>query len=408
MAAPSAAEQLMLELMNRARLDPVAEAARYGLSSASVSPGQKQPLAFNLDLIDAARSHTQWMVSNGVLSHTGSGGSSPGDRMQAAGYSFSGSWTWGENVAYSGGTVNSAPESHHGLFFNSSGHRANILNDSFKEAGVGILGSGRVFTTEDFARSGTGSFVTGVAYRDSDKNAFYSIGEGDGGLNVQLLRGSSALASTATWDSGGYSLMTTATGEITVKFSGGSLAGPVGATIAMGSVNAKVDLVNGRKVLSSVDATLWGDTLNLKLLGINGTDGTGNAANNVIGGNKGDNTLRGLDGNDILRGQDGDDSLIATAGDDRLNGGAGNDTLNGGAGSDRFVFAGSFGNDVINGFEDGLDKLRFINSGQIDFADLTISGNGTDSVSVRVNGSSIEVNGAGPITLTASDFEFLS
>ena len=91
---PSDYEQYLLELVNRGRANPTAEAARYGidlnegLAPGTISSDPKQPLALNLNLIDAARGHSQWMLDNDVFSHTGAGGSSPGDRMTAAGYDF--------------------------------------------------------------------------------------------------------------------------------------------------------------------------------------------------------------------------------------------------------------------------------------------------------------------------------
>jgi Ca2+-binding RTX toxin-like protein len=272
-------------------------------------------------------------------------------------------------------------------------------------------------TTQDFARAGSGSFVTGIAYNDTNSNAFYSVGEGKGGIQVQLLSGASVLASTSTWSAGGFSLKTTSTGELTVKFSGGGLAQTVGANVAMGSVNSKVDLVNGNTIQSSVTAELIGSTANLRLLGINNIDGGGNAANNAITGNKGSNLLEGLGGNDVLRGGDGSDLLDGGAGADNLQGNtgndylqglSGNDTLTGGVGNDTFVFLGVFGNDRITDFQDGADKIRFLQSGGDTFADLSISGNGSTSVTISYEGNSIVVAGASPITLTASDFEFLA
>ncbi len=94
MAAPSNYEQLILELINRARLDPPAEAVRLGvplnqgLSSGSISSASKQPLAYNSLLNDAAAAHSNWMLAADIFSHTGSGGSDPQDRMEAAGYQF--------------------------------------------------------------------------------------------------------------------------------------------------------------------------------------------------------------------------------------------------------------------------------------------------------------------------------
>src|SRR3954470_25001788 len=137
MAQPTAYEQYFLELVNHARADPAAEAARLGiglndgLSAGTISTAPKQPLALNPLLIDAAEAHSAWMLATDTFSHTGVNGSSPEDRMTAAGYAFSGSWTWGEN----------------------------IKDADFREIGIGVQtgeyqGSNGATATEDFARSG--------------------------------------------------------------------------------------------------------------------------------------------------------------------------------------------------------------------------------------------------------------
>ena len=137
-------EQYLLELINRARADPGAEAARLGISlNQGLSPGtirdtEKQPLAANEFLNDAAADHSQWMLATNIFSHTGQGGSSAGDRIEDAGYT---NWrTWGENISYrGGGNVQSVSvvEGHHDGLFKSSGHRRNLLNDGFTEIGLG-------------------------------------------------------------------------------------------------------------------------------------------------------------------------------------------------------------------------------------------------------------------------------
>src|ERR1044071_5072542 len=97
-SVPTDYEQYLVELVNRGRADPSAEAARYGialnegLAAGTISTAAKQPLAINPYLTDGARTHSQWMIDTDTFSHTGSGGSDPGDRMTAAGYSFTGSW----------------------------------------------------------------------------------------------------------------------------------------------------------------------------------------------------------------------------------------------------------------------------------------------------------------------------
>lgn len=95
---------------------------------------------------------------------------------------------------------------------------------------------------------------------------------------------------------------------------------------------------------------------------------------NAIGGRKGDklmgngvaNVLNGKAGRDRIDGQAGDDTLLGMAGNDRLNGGTGDDLLEGGAGSDvmsggvgadTFVITTQRGDDLIQDFELGVDRL---------------------------------------------------
>ena len=114
MPEPTAYDQFLLELINKARANPTAEASRLGinlnqgLNAGQISTAPKQPLAFNGDLVDAAHKHSKWMLDTDTFSHTGSGGSSFTTRMKAEGYVFSGSWTAGENISWGGstGTIN--------------------------------------------------------------------------------------------------------------------------------------------------------------------------------------------------------------------------------------------------------------------------------------------------------------
>ena len=342
MSAPTAYEQLILELINRARLDPNAEASRLGISlNKDLSPGQisgdsKQPLAYNSTLNNAAAGHSNWMLANDVFSHTGAGGSDPGDRMAAAGYQFSGNWTWGENIAWNGttGTLNvlqAAHSAHDGLF-DSAGHRLNILNDNFKEIGVGAeIGNYRGYNafmlTENFAKSGSGSFITGVAYSDNNGDSFYSIGEGRGGVNVSFREGSSGLGSTSTWSAGGYALETTETGNITVTFSGGGLPAAVTATVVLANENVKVDLIGTNRIESSVTTTLGQNATTLELLGLDNISGTGNGLNNTIIGNAGRNSVKDAGGNDYVNLGSGNDYVLVGGGIDTFFGGSGKDYI---------------------------------------------------------------------------------
>src|SRR4051812_34143370 len=146
--APSDLEQYIVELINRARANPAAEAARFGidlnegLPAGTISTAAKQPLAINRYLTDGARTHSQWMIDTDTFSHTGSGGSQPDGRMSAAGYSFVSPWNWGENVAWRsffGGLPTNAllAQLHQDLFVDTGitdrGHRTNLLSPDFRE-----------------------------------------------------------------------------------------------------------------------------------------------------------------------------------------------------------------------------------------------------------------------------------
>ncbi|WP_312018586.1 sigma-70 family RNA polymerase sigma factor [Streptomyces sp. I05A-00742] len=89
------------------------------------------PVRANSQLTQAAQGHSDDMAARNFFDHTNPDGKGPGDRVTAAGYRWS---TYGENIAYGQQT----PASVMDTWMNSSGHRANILNCSFKEIGVGI------------------------------------------------------------------------------------------------------------------------------------------------------------------------------------------------------------------------------------------------------------------------------
>ncbi|VAW34073.1 hypothetical protein MNBD_CHLOROFLEXI01-3172 [hydrothermal vent metagenome] len=88
------------------------------------------PLQVNNKLVAAAQGHSEDMALNDFFSHTGSNGSSPGDRIAAEGYSYS---TWGENIAAGYATAGAAVNG----WVNSPGHLANLLNCNYQETGVG-------------------------------------------------------------------------------------------------------------------------------------------------------------------------------------------------------------------------------------------------------------------------------
>jgi uncharacterized protein YkwD len=258
---PTAAEQYMLEMINRARANPAAEAASLGidlnegLAPGTISADAKQPLAFNPMLITAARSHSQWMIDKNTFAHN-EGSVDPGAQMQAAGYVFAGNWTWGQNIAFRGQT-GSAPDvgttvgqEENDLFVDAGiagrGHRVNLMDDAFKEIGVGaesgtFQGYNSVLTSQDFATTSGNSFLTGVAFTNADHSNFYAIGEGLGGITVTATRASDGAVFTATtWWAGGYSLAL-APGTYTVVATGTGLGTLTDTNVVMASHNVEQD-----------------------------------------------------------------------------------------------------------------------------------------------------------------------
>jgi Ca2+-binding RTX toxin-like protein len=342
MASPSDLEQLILELINRARWEPEAEAGRLGiglndgLGGGAIGSGPKQPLAFDSDLIDAARAHSDWMLATDSFSHIGAGGSSAGDRMEDAGYDFSGSWSWGENIAWSGttGSLNRAATAArlHDNLFRSPGHRENLMENGFREIGLGeregqFTADGTTYNalmlTEKFARSGSAHFLTGVVHSDGDGDGFYDPGDGQGGVSVSV-----GGAGGSTWESGGYSVAIPGSGGIEVSFSGGGLSATVIAEL--GGTNAKLDILGGDTVATTTGVELVAGLSDVRHLGLFGGSSAGDA---------GANLMTGAGGADALAGGGGDDTLEGGAGADTLEGGAGDDVLRGGTGQDRALFA---------------------------------------------------------------------
>lgn len=372
----SAAEQYLLELVNRARLDPAGEAARYGialnkdLAPGTISAAAKQVLAPNEKLETAATAHSLWMLENDVFSHGEPVGKAPGTdpskRIAAQGYVAS---NWGENLAVDASTGSISVEGsiakmHQDLFL-SEGHRLNLMNGSFREVGIGaevgvFTQAGKNYNaamlTEDFGTTGAARFVTGVCYADRNSDKFYSMGEGISGVTFTIgtAKGVSAAA-------GGYSVSTGSNAATVVN---GASAGVVfQAVVDMSRGNVKLDLVGDVRFMSSGTITLVSGIRNVDLLGVGNINATGNAAGNTLNGNAGNNVLTGAGGKDVLSGFGGNDTIKGGLAQDTITGGVGNDLLTGDQGADTFVFGTGFGNDRIRDFKlVELDQLSLNHS----------------------------------------------
>jgi uncharacterized YkwD family protein/spore coat assembly protein SafA len=96
-------------------------------------------LTYNWELSRVARYKSEDMRDNSYFSHTSPVYGSPFQMIKAFGITYR---TAGENIARGQRT----PEEVVNAWMNSSGHRANILNPSFTEIGVGYAASGNYWT----------------------------------------------------------------------------------------------------------------------------------------------------------------------------------------------------------------------------------------------------------------------
>lgn len=152
MSLASTFEQQMLSLINQERQS-------RGLV----------PLSLELRLNDSSEDHSAWMQASGIFSHTGAGGSSATQRMQAAGFTFAGNWSSAENIAWQSergapGISDDVTDLHVALM-NSPGHRANILTPEFRYIGIGIVEApfggapDAVLVTQNFAATSAPVYI---------------------------------------------------------------------------------------------------------------------------------------------------------------------------------------------------------------------------------------------------------
>ncbi|MFM8240856.1 MAG: CAP domain-containing protein, partial [Actinomycetota bacterium] len=241
----TAAETMLLQLVNHARHAPEQWATRLSVSLPSDQRGPFAPVTVNEFLLAAARSHSADMQQRNYFSHTGLDGSSPGDRAVRAGYPTT---FVGENIYMDAGYASYAAEAvarrMNDGWFTSSGHRGNMLTASWTEFGGGVYvatgGTNSVHGTQLFGRANPGPFLTGVVYQDSNANGEYNVGEGLSGVTVAV---GSQTATTSAF--GSYELRVTP-GTHTISASGGAFGSSRAVSWTVGNANVKVDFVAGQ------------------------------------------------------------------------------------------------------------------------------------------------------------------
>lgn len=255
----SANEQAHLEEINRARLNPVAEAMRFnfdlfeGTQTGAISGEPAQPLSSNAQLLQAARAHSQDMLARNFFAHNNPDGDSPFDRIKTAGYNFQ---TAGENLAFRGTTdtideISTSLKLHEDLFvdvdYPDRGHRVNILKPDFKEVGIGLVfgrftqdgttfNSGMV-TTDFASRSNSLPILLGVVYDDRNNDQFYNAGEGLAAVKIEIAETSDE---TTTVSAGGYGLELPENSDYSITFSHPDF-GSVIKNVHIDQDNVKVD-----------------------------------------------------------------------------------------------------------------------------------------------------------------------
>ncbi len=360
MSVASDLERQMLELIN-------AERAAYGLD----------PVTLELRLNSSSEDHSQWMLDQDVFSHTGVGGSSPGDRMQDAGFVFSGSWTWAENIAWQSergapGLSDDVIDLHNSLM-NSSGHRANILNPNVTVIGIGIEvgdfnGWTAVMVTQNFARTSAPVQLDTGASPSPDPDPAPTASNGDDTLT---------LATPGTLDGlGGDDRLTGSQGNDQLLGQGGNdtLDGGTGNDTLNGGdgndliIGGKTE-ADGRDIVyagaghDSVDAGYGNDL-------VYGQDG-----NDTIAGGFGADELQGQGGDDVLNGAAYSDLIFGGDGNDFINGGFGHDRVNGGAGADKFYHLGIFnhGSDWVQDYDAAEGDVLLFGQGGADASDFQVN-----------------------------------
>ena len=212
-------------------------------------------------LSDAADHMSEDMDARNFFAHTDPDGDTPADRAEQFGHE---NRFVGENIGWAGSTgpygdLQARAQNHHDALWDSDGHQQNFMSDNWSEIGVGydygdytyngVNYTSSTFVTEKFGDTGK-TYLTGVVMDDADGDAFYDLGEGQGGVRITAWNDDGAYA-TATWDAGGYTLELPP-GTYNVAFEGGDLDGVYETTVTIGTENVKLDVIEDRDAVGGV------------------------------------------------------------------------------------------------------------------------------------------------------------
>jgi uncharacterized protein YkwD len=132
---PGSRESIPLNIDSRTlSVDEISETEMFKIVNAERRKAGVTELSWAPQIVPVSRAHARDMWERSYFSHVSPEGRDVGDRLGEAGinYNFA-----GENLAL----APTLAMAHNGLM-NSEGHRANILEPSFKKIGIGVIDNG--------------------------------------------------------------------------------------------------------------------------------------------------------------------------------------------------------------------------------------------------------------------------
>jgi hypothetical protein len=272
-AHPSAAEQQMVWLMNRARRSPEAEGIwlahlrqanvqfamdyfgvqRSVLMSEFAARAATPPGAFDVRLYLAASNHSAYLISIDGQNHD-----NQFQRILDQGFHYTSGrgsvFSYSEDAVYghAGFNVDWGPGDGTGMQ-PGRGHREGLMG-SYSCVGVACVAEnnpgtdvGPLVTTINYCNASTSyanhynRFLVGTVWKDANTNELYEAGEGLGGVTVMPDK---VTFYAVTGTAGGYAIPITSTGTYGVTFSGGGLSSNVVRSALVGSVSVLLDVAD--------------------------------------------------------------------------------------------------------------------------------------------------------------------
>ena len=270
---PDGNEQQLLWLANRARSDPAQEGAwlateddpdivaavnYWGVNLTVLQDDfaaipAKPPVAFDVRLYNAAKAHSDYLISIDGQTHDGQSA-----RVTAAGFDWT-SWagivfSYSEHTVYGHAAFNidwgpgtygmQEPPGHREAImsvnfdYTSVGYAVVPESDSATDVGPQVI-TGNFCYADTSAANHYNLFLVGTVWADSNGNDQYDPGEGIPGVTVEPDQGT-YYAVTA--DSGGYAIPITSAGTYEVTFSGSTITTPLTRTVTVSSTSVLLDL----------------------------------------------------------------------------------------------------------------------------------------------------------------------